>query len=49
MKTIKKPFLDVEIDKLTNSIENISTGEVFDTMVVRMTSKDLKLIHKSEW
>ena len=47
MKTIK--FLDFEIDKLTNSIENISTGEVFDTMVVRLTSKDLKLIHASEW
>lgn len=49
MKTIKNPFLDFVIDKLTNSIENISTGEVFDTMVARLTTKDLKLIHKSEW
>lgn len=49
MKTIKKTPLDFEIDKLTNSIENISTGEVFDTAIVRITSKDLKLFHLSEW
>ena len=48
MKTKNIP-LDFEIDKLTNSIENISTGEVFDTMVVRFISKDLKLISKSAW
>jgi hypothetical protein len=41
--------LDFVIDKLTNSIENISTGEVFDTEVVRMTNKDTKLIKKSDW
>jgi hypothetical protein len=41
--------LDFEIDKLTNSIENTSTGEVFDTVVVRLTSKDLRFIPKAEW
>jgi len=41
--------LDFEIDKLTNSIENISTGEVFDTIVIKLTLKDLKNINKSEW
>jgi len=49
MKTIKNKPLDFVIDKLTNSIENTSTGEVFDTIVVRLTLKDIKLISKSEW
>ncbi|MEI7424009.1 MAG: hypothetical protein WCK18_18040 [Prolixibacteraceae bacterium] len=49
MKTTNNLPLDFEIDKLTNSIENASTGEVFDTVVVRLTSKDLVFIHKSEW
>jgi hypothetical protein len=35
MKTRNIP-LDFEIDKLTSSIENVSTEEVFDTMVVRL-------------
>ena len=49
MKTTNNLPLDFEIDKLTNSIENASTGEVFDTVVVRLTSRDLVFIHKSEW
>ena len=49
MKTVKNKALDFVIDKLTNSIENISTGEVFDTIVVRLISKDSKIIIKSEW
>jgi len=49
MKTTKNRLLDFKIDKLTNSIENISTGEVFDTVVIRLTSKDLILIQKFEW
>lgn len=49
MKTVKITPLDFEIDKLTNSIENVSTGEVFDTVVVRLTLKNLNLIHKTEW
>ena len=49
MKLTKKTPLDFEIDKLTNSIENTSTGEVFDTVVVLLTLKDLSCIHKSDW
>lgn len=41
--------LDFIIDKLTNSIENTSTGEVFDTEVVKMGKADIKLIIKTEW
>lgn len=36
--------LDFVIDKLTNSIENAVTGEVFDTDIVRLTAKDVKLV-----
>lgn len=42
-------FLDIEIDKLTNSIENAITGEVFDTEVVRLTAQDEKQIKKKDW
>ena len=49
MKIAKRTPLDFEIDKLTNSIENTSTGEVFDTVVVRLALKDLSLIRKSDW
>lgn len=41
MKKSTKNPLDFIIDKLTNSIENTSTGEIFDTAVVRMTLKNL--------
>ena len=47
-KSRQRP-LDFVIDKLTNSIENTSTGEVFDTEVVRLTIKDLKQINKADW
>ena len=41
--------LDFEVDKLTNSIENHTTGEVFDTEIVRLTEADSQQIKKSEW
>ena len=47
-KTSLKP-LDFVIDKLTNSIENTSTGEVFDTEIVRLTIKDISQIKKVDW
>ncbi len=37
------------VDKLTNSIENLSTGEVFDTEITRLTEIDSKQIKKSDW
>lgn len=48
MKTSPE-LLDFEIDKLTNSIENTLTGEVFDTEIVQITSNNKRLIKKSEW
>ena len=49
MKKSRHKPLDFVIDKLTNSVENTSTGEVFNTEIVRLTLKDLKQIHKAEW
>jgi len=41
--------LDFEIDKLTNSIENSLTNEVFYTEITRLYPKDNKQIKKTEW
>jgi hypothetical protein len=49
VKKQKESGLDFEIDKLTNSIENTQTGELFDTEIVRLTNKDVKQIKKSDW
>ena len=49
MKKIKQKGLDFIIDKITNSIENTSTGEVFDTEIVKLTIKDSTQIKRSAW
>ena len=49
MNKRKNSGLDFEIDKLTNSIENILTGEVFDTEIVRLMDIDKRQINKLEW
>jgi len=48
---IKKEIIhiDVEIDKLTRSIENSITGDVFDTELILLKLMDKKQIKKSEW
>jgi hypothetical protein len=38
--------LDFIIDKLTNSIENVQTGDVFPTNTTLLTIADLKTITK---
>ncbi len=42
----RKRRLDFEIDKLTSSIENTLTGEVFETDILRLHSSDRALIKK---
>lgn len=42
----RKKRVDIEIDKLTNSIENVATGEVFQTEFSKVTSKEIK---KKDW
>lgn len=49
MKKQRNIGLDFIIDKLTNSIENSLTGEVFDTEIVRLTTADTKQIKKTDW
>lgn len=39
---IRKKILDIEIDKLTNSIINVVTGEVFETEFSKVTLKEIK-------
>ncbi len=47
MKNKKPIYLDFEVDRLTNSIENEVSGEVFDTSIVKLT--DGEEIKKNEW
>jgi len=41
-------YIDIEIDKLTNSLENITTGDSFPTDIVLANSNDFKFITKTE-
>ncbi len=45
----RKIRLDFEIDKLTSSIENALTGEVFVTDIIRLHHSDKTLIKKKDW
>lgn len=50
MKKGQNQELDFLIDKLTNSIENVTTGDSFQTIVSLLTSSDLKAISKqNDW
>ena len=46
MKKHKLTGLDFEVDKLTNSIENVITGDNFPTDITLITSSDLKIATK---
>ena len=46
---MKANLLDFEIDKLTHSIENTVTGEIFETEVAAITIRNKRLIKKSAW
>ena len=43
-----QPF-NIEIDKLTHSIENAITGDSFKTNVLELNPKDIKSLKKSDW
>jgi hypothetical protein len=50
VKKQKKIGLDFEVDKLTNSIENVVTGDSFATEISIVTLFDLKSItKKNRW
>jgi hypothetical protein len=46
MKNDKNIGLDFIVDKLTNSIENVVTGDSFKTEVSVLTKSELKLVTK---
>lgn len=48
-KQRKIQLVDVEIDKLTNSIENSVSGDVFDTGIFQLFAKDSKQIKQADW
>ena len=43
-----QPF-NIEIDKLTRSIENVISGDSFKTEVLELTLADIKKIKKTDW
>ena len=50
MKKHRQAGLDFEVDKLTNSIENVITGDSLPTEITLITSTDLKIItRKNGW
>lgn len=42
-------MINIEIDKLTKSIENVVSGDVFDTEVIQLSIKNKNEIKKTEW
>lgn len=50
MKKGKISLLDFVIDKLTNSIENVKTGDSFKTDISLLTNDELKVVtKKNDW
>ncbi|HTF02774.1 MAG TPA: hypothetical protein VK826_02080 [Bacteroidia bacterium] len=45
----KKSYIEIEIDRLTNSIENSVSGDKFDTEIIRLSKEDLKKLKKKDW
>jgi len=45
----KQITFDIEIDKLTRSIENSITGDSFKTQVIELSPADIKYLKKSDW
>lgn len=41
--------LDIKIDKLTRSIENLVTGDSFETEILLVSTLDLKQLKKTDW
>jgi hypothetical protein len=48
MKRRKETGLDFEIDKLTNSIENVVTGDSFATDISLLLQNDIRTVSKSK-
>jgi len=44
-----KQYQSFLIDKLTNSIENTLSGEVFDTEITLFSDMDIKALKRKDW
>ncbi len=45
----KQQSFEIEIDKLTRSIENAVSGDIFKTKVLELTSFDIRKLKKKDW
>src|SRR3954447_13532491 len=45
----KHQLFDIEIDKLTRSIENAISGDSFKTEVLEVTPADIRRLKKADW
>lgn len=48
MKKKQLNYLDFEVDKLTRSIENVASGDSFQTEITHLTLADLKQVSKKK-
>jgi hypothetical protein len=46
MAKLKSKALDFEVDKLTNSIENVKSGDSFATEITLLSKQEIKNISK---
>src|ERR1700749_5044477 len=49
MKEQRPVAFDFEIDRLTNSIQNVITGDSFDTVITLIAVNEQKLLKKDDW
>jgi hypothetical protein len=49
MKGSQPKMFDFEIDRLTNSIQNVITGDSFDTVISLMSVNEQKILKNSDW
>ena len=49
MSQRSKKYQEFLIDKLTSSIENTFSGEVFDTKIVKINDEDIKSFKRKDW
>lgn len=43
------PAFDIEIDKLTRSIENTVSGDSFKTEIIELALTDIRKLRKADW
>jgi hypothetical protein len=49
MKGSRPTEFDFEIDRLTNSIQNVITGDSFETVISLISVNEQRIIKKSDW